>query len=188
MNRIAVAAVLASAGLMAVPAGSSGAVTNFKFGAKLNLQDWKPVELEALYHVGLSFENKDYTPPQIGFLKGSGRWDATTRFFLDASAKASINQGALTPTDLNVKLGMSFVLSRQPTVRTFNQDGTITDEAFHAHVRLVRPRRVRSLDAAQLPALPAAHPDCGSRNLRPADSTEEAQVRADREHEGDAGD
>ncbi|TMK68465.1 MAG: hypothetical protein E6G53_00465 [Actinobacteria bacterium] len=36
MNRIAVAAVLASAGLMAVPAGSSGAVTNFKFGAKLN--------------------------------------------------------------------------------------------------------------------------------------------------------
>jgi hypothetical protein len=36
MNRIAVAAVLASAGLMVVPATSSGAVTKFKFGAKLN--------------------------------------------------------------------------------------------------------------------------------------------------------
>ena len=95
-----------------------------KFGTKLTLTDWKPAELEAAYHVGLAFENKNYNPPQIAFLRGSGGWTRTVSVFSDVLSKTKFDTGTFSAEDLNIRLGMSYVLNRKPTLTRTSSDGT----------------------------------------------------------------
>ncbi len=95
-----------------------------KFGTKLTFTDWKPYELEAAYHIGLAFETKNYAPPQIAMLQGSGGWTRTVSLFSDVLSKTRFEGGDFSAEDLNVRLGMSYVLNRKPTVTRTRDDGT----------------------------------------------------------------
>ena len=97
-----------------------------KFGTKLTLTDWKPAELEAVYHIGLAFETKNYAPPQFAFLQGSGGWTRTISLFSDVLSKTRFDTdtGTFSAEDLNVRLGMSYVLNRKPTLTRTRSDGT----------------------------------------------------------------
>jgi len=101
-----------------------GAKLEQKFGTKLTLTDWKPAELEAAYHIGLAFEDKNYAPPQIAFLQGSGGWTRTVSLFSDVLSKTRFDTGTFSAEDLNVRLGMSYVLNRKPTLTRTSSDGT----------------------------------------------------------------
>ena len=95
-----------------------------KFGTKITLTDWKPAELEAAYHIGLAFEDKNYAPPQIAFLRGSGGWTRTVSLFSDVLSKTKFDTGTFSAEDLNIRLGMSYVLNRKPTLTRTSPDGT----------------------------------------------------------------
>jgi Domain of unknown function (DUF4157) len=101
-----------------------GAKLEQKFGTKLTLTDWKPAELEAAYHIGLAFEDKNYAPSQIAFLRGSGGWTRTVSLFSDVLSKTRFDTGTFSAEDLNIRLGMSYVLNRKPTLTRTSSDGT----------------------------------------------------------------
>jgi len=105
-----------------------GGALEQKLGTTLNLEDWKPRELELAYHVALSFENKDYNPPALSLLKGSDSWQKTSSVFADVLAKSKLDSSNFKPEELNLKVGLSYSLSRQATITTFNGDGTTTQK------------------------------------------------------------
>jgi hypothetical protein len=97
-----------------------------KFNTRLNLTDWKPSEIEALYHIAICFENKDYAPPHLSLLRGPGQWDKTTSLFAEVLGKGSLEGGKFSPEELNLKIGLSYTLNRRPTVISHQPDGSMT--------------------------------------------------------------
>ena len=140
-----------------------GAKLEQKFGTKFTLTDWKPAELEAAYHIGLAFETKNYTPPQIAFLQGTGGWTRTVTLFSDVLSKTRFDAGTFSGEDLNIRLGMSYVLNRKPTVTRTTADGTTFVEKVNPVNFSIAPYlglgvAVGSPSAAQAPASTAAPP------------------------------
>jgi uncharacterized protein DUF4157 len=134
-----------------------------KLGTKLTLTDWKPAELEAAYHIGLAFENKNYNPPQIAFLRGSGGWTRTVSVFSDVLSKTKFDAGTFSAEDLNIRLGMSYVLNRKPTLTRTSSDGTTYVEKINPMTFSIAPYlglgvTVASPTASQIPAAAAATP------------------------------
>ena len=140
-----------------------GAKLEQKFGTKLTLTDWKPAELEAAYHIGLAFEEKNYAPPQIAFLRGSGGWTRTVSLFSDVLSKTRFDTGTFSAEDLNIRLGMSYVLNRKPTLTRTSSDGTTYIEKINPITFSIAPYfglgvTVTTPTAAQAPAAAAATP------------------------------
>ena len=106
-----------------------GRKTGTRISREAHVDRLETGELEAALPYRPGLQPRTMPPPQIAFLRGSGRLDAETfRCFSDVLAKTkfdtSTDTGTFSAADLNIRLGMSYVLNRKPTLTRTSTDGT----------------------------------------------------------------